>query len=352
MATWDETRTEIAVESESKGVPQHDPIRRSRISAVERISQIPLVVYAADFTNAGRAGQNGPGIQIHADDKTGFLQALSDVPDGPLDVLLHSPGGSPTATESIVHLLRSRFDPVRFIIPHTAKSAATMLALSGNEILLGEDAELGPIDPQVQFVTEQRPVTVPARAALDQFERAASDIDAEPGKLRVWLPILRQYGPAFLQECQNAIELSETLATTWLEKYMFEGEDNPREPAGKIATWLANHNNFMTHARPVWIEQLLDVEPTMRIQRLRDVSEEFEAAVMAVYWAIDVTFAETHAIKLVEHQEGSAYIQLLQPRLVQSAPIQPVPQPQAQPTPPQNREQRRLQNKGRGGRVS
>ena len=112
------------------------------------------------------------------------MQALSDIDDGPLVVLLRSAGGSPTATESIVHLLRSRFDPIRVLILHTAKSAATMLALSGNEIVLGEAAEFGPIDPQVQFITEQRAISVPARAAIDKFELAASEIDADPGKIR------------------------------------------------------------------------------------------------------------------------------------------------------------------------
>ena len=92
--------------AERKGPPQHDPIRRQKVAAAEKVSGIPLVIYASDFTDAGRAGQNGPGIQIDADDRTGFLQALSDIDPGPLDVLLHSPGGSPTATESIVHLLR------------------------------------------------------------------------------------------------------------------------------------------------------------------------------------------------------------------------------------------------------
>ena len=340
--TWDGIRLEIVKAGEAKGRPQHDSIRRAKIAAVEKISGVPLVIYASDFTDAGRAGQNGPGIQIHADDKTGFLQALSDIENGPLDVLLHSPGGSPTATESIVHLLRSRFDPIRFIIPHTAKSAATMLALSGDEILLGEAAELGPIDPQIQFVTEQRPISVPARAAIDQFERAASDIDADPGKMRVWLPIIRQYGPAFLQECQNAIELSETLVTNWLRTYMFNDETDPAERAEKIAKWLANHNNFKTHSRPVWMEQLLTVEPMMKIRRLQAVGKEFEAAIMAVYWTIDVTFSDTAAIKLIEHQEGSAYIQLIRAAIMGP----PIPSQPAPPTPPQNRSERRRQMKG------
>lgn len=183
--TWDEIRVEILEASQTLGVAQHDNIRRDKIAAVETISGIPLIVYASDFIDIDRAARNGAGLQIQLQDKTGFLQATCDIADGPLDVLLHSPGGSPAATESIVHLLRARFDPIRFLIPHTAKSAATMLALSGDEVLLGEAAELGPIDPQLQFVTEQRPVSVPARAAIDQFERAGSDIGLDPNKLRV-----------------------------------------------------------------------------------------------------------------------------------------------------------------------
>ncbi len=344
--TWDQIRLEIHEASQNLGVAQHDSIRRAKIATVEKISSIPLIVYAADFTDIDRAAQYGAGLQIQLQDKTGFLQAISDIPDGPLDVLLHSPGGSPTATESIVHLLRARFDPIRFLIPHTSKSAATMLALSGNEVLLGEAAELGPIDPQLQFVTEQRPVTVPARAAIDQFERAGSDIGTDPTKLRVWLPIIRQYGPGFLQECHNAIELSETLVTDWLSCYMFKGKPDASTKAERIAKWLADHNNFHSHSRPVWIEQLLELEPLMRVRLLADLSKEFEDAVMALYWAIDVTFNDTDAIKLIEHRKGSAYIKIMRKAVIRPPmPLQPSPPATSSPT--QNRAQRRQQKKGR-----
>lgn len=104
--TWANVREEIQDLSNRLGSPQHDSVRRNKISVVEEISKIPLVIYATDFTDAGRAAQKGTGNQIEADDKTGFIQAVSDISDGPLDVLLHSPGGSPTATESVVNLLR------------------------------------------------------------------------------------------------------------------------------------------------------------------------------------------------------------------------------------------------------
>ena len=347
--TWDDIRLEIEESGQEKNRPQHDSIRRAKIAAVEKISGIPLVVYATDFIDTSKPGRSGSILQISAEDKTGFLQALSDIQDGPLDVLLHSPGGSPTATESIVRLLRSRFDPIRFVIPHTAKSAATMLALSGNEILLGEAAELGPIDPQLQFVTDQRPVTVPARAAIDQFARAAHDIGNDPNKMRVWLPILRQYGPAFLQECQNAIDLAETLVATWLHDYMFNGEHDAKERADRISKWLADHNEFKTHSRPVWMEQLLAVEPTIKIRHLRDVSKAFEDAVMAVYWAVDVTFNGTDAVKLIEHQEGSAYIRLMRTAVVGppnlGPPAPPTPQPVPRNTPSPHRDKFGRRNK-------
>ena len=344
--TWDEVRTEIERSSAARSAPQHDPIRRQKIADAETISGVPLIIYAADFTDAGR--QNGPGIQINTDDKTGFLQALSNIPAGPLDVLLHSPGGSPTATESVVKLLRSRYSPIRFIIPHTAKSAATMLALSGDEILLGEAAELGPIDPQMQFVTDQRPVSTPARAAIDQFERAAIDIDADPSKIRVWLPILRQYSPSFLQECHNAIELSERLVTNWLSSYMFAEEADAEKRAAHVASWLADHNNFMDHSRPVWLEQLLNIEPTLNIRPIRAVSDDFEEAIMAVFWAIDVTFSETEAIKMIEHQEGSAYIKL-QRTIIGSPLPSPTPVPTQAPAPrlPNRAERRRQESQNR-----
>ena len=115
---------------------------------------------------------------------------------------------------------------------------------------------------------------------------------------------------------RNAIALSETLVTSWLSSYMFGEATDAEARAAKIATWLADHNNFKAHSRPVWLEQLLEVEPMMKVRRLHDVSKEFEAAVMAVYWAIDVTFSGTDAIKLIEHQEGSAYIRLMRTAIV------------------------------------
>jgi membrane-bound ClpP family serine protease len=86
--------------------------------------------------------------------------------------MLYSPGGLPDAADSLVQILRSKFDYIRFIIPGVAKSAATMVALSGHELMMEHNAELGPIDPQFRFVkADGTPVVAPAQAIIDQFEK-------------------------------------------------------------------------------------------------------------------------------------------------------------------------------------
>lgn len=73
-----------------------------------------------------------------------MMEVCKDL-DGPnLDVLLHSPGGSPEAAASIVRYLRTKFSNVRVFVP-----LAAMSALPANVIVMGKHSQLGPIDPQM-----------------------------------------------------------------------------------------------------------------------------------------------------------------------------------------------------------
>ena len=346
---WNDIRQEIAQTSPIGRASPADVVRRRKVIAAEEISGIPLIVYAADFTDESRASQYGASLQIDLSDKTGFLQALSDIGNGPLDVLIHSPGGSPSATESIVHMLRSRFDPIRFIVPLAAKSAATMLALSGDAILLGEAAELGPTDPQLRIRNDQRVVVVPASAAIDQFKRIHNEVTRNPTKLAGWLPIIRQYGPSFHQECINAIDQSEQLVAAWLERYMFRDIEDGEANAAKVAKWLATHGNFNSHSRPIFLDQMLEICPELKIKMLREESEALEAAIMDVYWSIDVTFGMSQAYKIIEHSsDDAAHIRLMATARVQNGLVQVQQQPQPQPQ--LNRQQRRQQQRNNRNR--
>ncbi|WP_037459573.1 SDH family Clp fold serine proteinase [Shewanella sp. HN-41] len=67
-----------------------------------------------------------------------------------LDVVLYGRGGIVNAVRRIALLLREFCDTLCFIVPHHCESAATLLCLSGHEIIAGPLAIFSPIDPALQ----------------------------------------------------------------------------------------------------------------------------------------------------------------------------------------------------------
>lgn len=85
------------------------------------------------------------------------LKRLIDTiePGKPISLLLNSPGGEIDPAEKMVHLLRevspSSSAALEVVVPDYAKSAATLMALGADRIVMSDFSELGPIDPQVKL---------------------------------------------------------------------------------------------------------------------------------------------------------------------------------------------------------
>ena len=79
-----------------------------------------------------------------------------------LDVLLDSRGGRIDTAYKILLLLGSYSKQVTVVVPFFAKSAATLIALGADSLVLCKAGELGPIDPQV--VDPQTGMYVPAHS--------------------------------------------------------------------------------------------------------------------------------------------------------------------------------------------
>jgi len=69
--------------------------------------------------------------------------------DTPIDLVLHTPGGLALAATQIARALRKHSAKTRVIVPHYAMSGGTLIALAADEIVMDENAVLGPIDPQL-----------------------------------------------------------------------------------------------------------------------------------------------------------------------------------------------------------
>jgi ClpP class serine protease len=68
-----------------------------------------------------------------------------------LHILLSSPGGDGETAIRMLRAVHSRCRRLVVVVPDQAKSAATLIALGADEILMGPASDLGPIDPQIEL---------------------------------------------------------------------------------------------------------------------------------------------------------------------------------------------------------
>ncbi|MBS3909119.1 MAG: hypothetical protein KGZ93_05785 [Actinobacteria bacterium] len=87
---------------------------------------------------------------IDIEDSEQIMRAirLTD-PNVPIDIVLHTPGGLVLASEQISWAIRRHPAKVTVFVPHYAMSGGTLIALGADEIIMDENAVLGPVDPQL-----------------------------------------------------------------------------------------------------------------------------------------------------------------------------------------------------------
>ena len=320
--SWNKIVQEIRSKKGPDGRPDIDRFRRDEYTKLEALTKRPLVVYATDFLNRAKVQACRGEVEIDLSDRQGMIEVTQDLPSGPVDFLISSPGGLPDAADSLVHILRRRFDHVRIIVMTIAKSAATMIALSADEILMDENAELGPIDPQFQFMKgDGTPVVAPAQAIIDQFDAAQKLLGSDPKRLTAWIPILQQYGPALYQQCHNAIELSKSYGRQWLEQWMFKGDPDAKAKADKVVAYLGSHNEFKSHGARIGVEELL--AQGVRVKVLQKDHPELVEQLKRVSLALIHTFESTSAFRLWENSRGAALLRVVQQQVIEV----PVPMP-------------------------
>ncbi|MDK2882983.1 MAG: hypothetical protein PWP58_1319 [Bacillota bacterium] len=87
---------------------------------------------------------------INVEDSEQVLRAIRLTPDDmPIDIVLHTPGGLVLAAEQIASALCKHKAKVTVFVPHYAMSGGTLIALAADEIVMDENAVLGPVDPQL-----------------------------------------------------------------------------------------------------------------------------------------------------------------------------------------------------------
>jgi hypothetical protein len=266
-------------------------------------------------------------LSVDLGDVRGFMEACSNLDETELDLILHSPGGNPDAAESIMAYLRQRFRHIRAVVPLAAMSAATMMALACDEILMGEHSQLGPVDPQITVETPEGVRTAPAQAIKDQFERAQQDCSTDPSRLAAWMPLLRTLGPGLLAICDTAQQRTVDFVTRELQLHMFRRRRKRAELAAEAAEWFADHKFFMSHGRNVTRD---DARKHRIIVRDLEDDPVLQDLVLSVSHAAQMTFSSTPCVKLIENHKGRAWLQIEGQQLVLGPQMAPPPPPSGQ----------------------
>lgn len=291
MPGWSEILTEIKNSQTSSA----DVTRHKYLNKIYKLTGRNTIAYYSGWLEKN---PRTDGFDINDSDMIGFMNAVKglDCSQG-LDLILHTPGGSPVAAESIVSYLRKKFNnDIRVIVPHLAMSAGTMIACSSKEIIMGKQSSLGPIDPQFGGV--------PAFNIKDEFDRAKKELAKKPENATYWSLIFRQYPAAFLKTALDAIDLSDKLVTEWLGTCMFDASID-QSKISQIVNSLNEHDNSKSHGRHFNMDKCKEMG--LKIFQLED-DPKLQDVVLSIHHAFSISLNITKAIKIIENHRGKAYI--------------------------------------------
>ena len=185
---------------------------------------------------------------IDIDDSEQVLRAIRLTDKNvPIDLILHTPGGLVLAAEQIAEALLRHPAKVTVFVPHYAMSGGTLIALAADEIVMDENAVLGPVDPQLgQY---------PAASVLKVLERKdPKDVDDET-------LILADVAEKAIQQVQRTVE-------KLLRKHMDASQARRTAEVLSHGTW--------THDYPIDVEEARNLGLKVSTEMPQEVYELME----------------------------------------------------------------------------
>lgn len=273
---------------------------------LKQISEIrggrDVLVYAADMDKP-----NTPPawLTIAYSDLVPFHDQLSNLNGSALDLILETGGGSGEVAEDIVRSLHDKYKEVAIIVPGWAKSAGTIIAMAGDEILMEPGSALGPIDAQMSWQGK----VFSADALIEGMQKIKREVQRTGTLNRAYIPMLQALSPGELQSAENALNFAQKLVADWLARYKFKNWNthsrtgkrvtavDKKRRAKEIAKVLCNHKKWLTHGRSI---KIADLE-AMRL-KITDYSKQSKLAeaVRRYHTLLQMTFDSTNIYKVFE----------------------------------------------------
>lgn len=220
-----------------------------------------------------------------------------------LYLIIESYGGDGNVAEKLINIFRTSFNEGFYIIiPNTAKSAATMLALGSDKIIMGINSELGPIDPQIPVQLPSGQINyIPAKSITGTIEKIKKEVEGNEKLAALYYPILQQIRPEQLKFCEDAIKFTTSFAERWLEKGCMK--DKSKKDINNAVKELTTGDRFNMHGSVINFEEAQKMGMNVDIWNIEENKWEL---LWEYYLRAKVSFqVNPNVTKLFESTESS-----------------------------------------------
>lgn len=244
-----------------------------------------------------------PDSAMCMDDYYTIRDLLGKINSNKLDFYIETPGGRGEAAEEIARFIRERFENIDFVVSGEAKSAGTVLALSGNNIWMTESGSLGPIDAQVKIGRTQ----TSAHDYIEWVDEKREEAN-KVGRLNPFDAVVTaQISPGELKHVLYAQKFSEDLVKEWLPKYKFKNwvttetqgktvtPEMRQSAANAVVDELLDHSRWRSHGRSLKIADLNGIG--LKIEKL-DENPDWAEIVYRLQTVIRLLFLNTTTYKI------------------------------------------------------
>lgn len=202
-----------------------------------------------------------------------------------VDLFIHSNGGSGTVPWRVVNLVREYTKHLAVLVPHKAFSAATLIALGADEIVMHRMGCLGPIDPSVTNAFNPPHPQVPGQLAAISVEDVTAyfkllkeevGIRHEDELIKGFNELTGKVHPLALGNVQRSHHQARMLARKLLKTH---GEPGPEHEIDKIIDDLKS--NLFFHGHPI---NRTEAKNDLKL-RVTNAKPELEQAMWSLYAA-------------------------------------------------------------------
>lgn len=169
-----------------------------------------------------------------------------------LVLVIHSPGGSVESSYKVARLIRKDFSEIKAFVPHLALSGGTLIALTGNEIIMGEMSNLTPIDVQRRYKGKMRSVNAMIRSfdtLTNYFSKHSKEEAPYP-----WISLAEDLDPVVYQDWYDTRRLMEMYA---MDIMTDENAEFKRKEARRIISLLLK--TYPSHSYALMREEFSDI---------------------------------------------------------------------------------------------